>query len=89
MLILILMTAKMQLSEVVRGPDLFLSEFSIPQGNPTQPVSERVKTEEPLCAELTDKPARGIHYNTHRRVNALADDHLSGIPLRCDAAPSF
>ena len=37
-LIAILMPAKMQLPEGVRGPDGFLSEFYLPQGNPTQPV---------------------------------------------------
>ena len=36
-LISILIPAQMQRPEVVRGPDEFLSEFSLPQGNPTQP----------------------------------------------------
>ena len=37
-LISILMGAKMQRLEVVRGHSEFLSHFSIPQANPTQPV---------------------------------------------------
>ena len=41
-IISILNPAKMHsLSEVVRGLDGFLSEFSIPQGNPTQPATMR------------------------------------------------
>ena len=38
-LISILMGAKMQRLEVVRGRTEFLSDFSIPQANPTQPVT--------------------------------------------------
>ena len=38
-LISMLLPAKMQLPEVVTGQSEFLSDFSIPQANPTQPVS--------------------------------------------------
>ena len=38
-LISMLIPAQMHLPEGVRGPDGFLSEFSLPQGNPTQPVT--------------------------------------------------
>ena len=38
-LISVLMGAKMQRLEVVRGHSEFLSHFSIPQANPTQPVT--------------------------------------------------
>ena len=40
-LISVLMPAQMQRPEAVRGTDGFLSEFSLPQGNPTQPVREQ------------------------------------------------
>ena len=33
-----LIPARMQLPGVVRGPDGLIGEFSLPQGNPTQPV---------------------------------------------------